>query len=159
MKARKTVLGWALISVAVFCFAGAGLAQEIATKEECVAKVKEAVKLIKEIGAEEACKKIMEKGGPFIWKDSYVFCTDNKEAKVLAHPAQNFVGFPLIKYKDADGKEPFTDILETAKTKGEGWQSYMHLKPGAPKPLLKTIYFVLEPDSRIIVSAGYYKYD
>lgn len=159
MRKFEIVSGAMAVLIAVFCFAGTCLAQEIATKEECVAKVGEAVKLIKEVGLEEACKKIMDKGGPFIWKDSYVFFTDNKEAKVLAHPAQNFVGFPLKKYKDAEGKSPFTTVLETVKTKNEGWQTYMHLKPGAPKPLLKTIYYVLEPESKTIVSAGYYKYD
>jgi len=159
MKMHSAVLSSILAAVIIFSFTGFALAKEKATREECVTKVKEAVKLIQKIGTEAAFKRIMDKSGPFIWKDSYVFCLDDKDAKIMAHAFPRVIGMPLKSWKDADGKQPFTEVLEVSGTKGEGWKSYMHRKPGARKPLLKTIYFIKEPASKTIVGAGYYKYE
>jgi len=159
MKPKSTIFTSVLIIMMLAAFSGLSFGKEVANKDECVAKVKEAVKLIKEVGIDAAGKQISDRNGPFVWKDSYVFCTDNDQAKMLVHPFPRAVGMNFIKWKDADGKEPFIDILKIAAEKGEGWKSYMHLKPGAPKALLKTTYFEVEPDSKIIVGAGYYTYE
>jgi len=159
MKVRSIFLSLTLIIMLAVSLAGLSFAKEVATKEECAAKVKEAVKLLKEIGPDAAIKKFSDRNGPFVWKDSYVFCVDNDQAKMLAHPFPGAVGIDFIHWKDADGKEPFGDILKTAAGKGEGWKSYNHLKPGSPKALLKTTYFVFEPKSKLIVGAGYYTYE
>src|SRR5208283_1698131 len=54
MEERMKKVFLVLSLLVFFCcgvfFVGAGLAQEKATKEECVAKVKEAVAMVKEIG-------------------------------------------------------------------------------------------------------------
>ena len=159
MKLKSIFLSLTLIIMMAVSLAGPGFAKEVANKEECVAKVKEAVKLLKEIGTDAAIKKFVDRNGPFVWKDSYVFCVDNDQAKMLAHPFPGAVGINFLRWKDADGKEPFADILKIAASKGEGWKSYMHLKPGVPKALLKTTYFVFEPESKLIVGAGYYTYE
>jgi len=79
---------------------------------------------------------------------------------MVAHPYPPAVGMDFINWEDTDGKKPFVDILKIANSKGKGWKSYMMFpKPDALKPLLKTIYFELEPESKIIVGAGYFKYE
>ena len=47
-----------------------------AAKEMCVAKVREAVRLINEKGVDAAIAVINRKDGGFAWKDSYVFVVD-----------------------------------------------------------------------------------
>jgi hypothetical protein len=61
------------------------VAAEKATKDECVAKTKEAAKLYSEKGEAATIKEINNKQGKFVWKDTYVFMTD-LDGKMLAHP-------------------------------------------------------------------------
>jgi len=49
-----------------------------ATKEEVIAKVKEAVALITTKGQDAAFKEISNKEGKFVWKDTYVFLTSRE---------------------------------------------------------------------------------
>jgi len=49
---------------------------ESATKEECVAKCKEAAQLITEKGMDAAFQELQKKDGKFVWKDSYVYVLD-----------------------------------------------------------------------------------
>lgn len=132
------------------------LSQEKATREECVAKVEEAVKEIRETGLDSALKKIDDRKGPYVWKDSYVFCVDDGEGKLLAHPFAQRKGYPMKNYRDAEGKQPFVEILEVANSKGKGWKSYKFETVGeAPK--LKNSYFVKVPGEKVIVGAGYFE--
>ena len=104
MKKFVKVLSAMLSILVVFYFVNPCFAQEKATKEECVAKVEEATKLVKKIGLQPAIEKIMEKNSPYKWKDSYVFCMDDDMGKLLAHPIPRFIGFPMKDYIDADGR-------------------------------------------------------
>ena len=129
-------------------------AQAKATRADCVAKVDQAVKEINEKGPETALKNIDDPKGPYVWKDSYVFCINDEDGNLLAHPFLGRKGFPMKNYRDADGNKPFVDILKIANTDGKGWKSYMFVRSGeAPK--LKITYFVKIPDKNIIVASGY----
>ena len=120
--------------------------------------IMEASKMIKEIGLKAALKKIMDKKGTYVWKDTYLFCIDDKKAKVLAHPvAKRLVGFKMTKWKDVNLKQPFKEVLEVAKTKGKGWISYKYVKRGDSTPSLKTVYFLKVPGEKVIVCAGIYE--
>ncbi len=70
------------------------IANEMATKEECEAKVNQAVELIQKEGLEPSLNKFMNKKGPFIWKDSYIFCIGAKSGKSLLTPFQEFLVSP-----------------------------------------------------------------
>lgn len=160
MKHNTMIFRLTLIIMMFFFLCGQSLGQEAASKDECVAKVKEVVKAIHEIGIAAVCEKVSDFTGPYVWKDSYVFCADNDQAKMVAHPYPPAVGMDFINWEDTDGNKPWVEILKVANSRGKGWKSYMMFpKPGAPKPLLKTIYFELEPESKIIVGAGYFKYE
>ena len=157
MKKFAKVLGLMLSMLAVFYFVNPCFAQDGATKEECVAKVDKAAKLVKKIGLQPALEKFMDKSGPYKWKDSYVFCMEEGMGKLLAHPAARFIGFPMKNYKDADGKQPFEKVLEEINTKTKGWVEYYYRPAGTDVPKLKKTYFLKIPGEKAILCAGYYE--
>ncbi|MCP3928016.1 MAG: sodium:calcium antiporter, partial [Bacteroidetes bacterium] len=123
MKRKFQFVGlFTAIVLAVICVQPIS-ASEKATKEECVDKVNAAVGLIQKEGLDASFKKIMDKSGPFIWKDSYVFCIGDKVGVTHAHPMKRLLGFPMKNFKDEEGKQPFVEVIEVAKTKGNGWKS------------------------------------
>jgi cytochrome c len=138
------------------CLAGNVLA-ESATKDECIAKTKEAAKLINEKGLDAGVAEINKKDGKFVWKDSYVFVVDF-DGKVLAHPT--LVGKNVIDVKDkaedpAKAKFLFKEFTEKAKSKeGEGWVGYMWANPGDPKPRKKISYIFRVPGKNVYTAAG-----
>ena len=140
----------------MFC-AGTLVAQEKATKEECVAKCKEAVELIKQVGFEAALAKIQDPKGPFVWKDSYIVVLDMTDAKTLAHPmTPGLVGKTLMGLKDSNGKMFATEMIEVARS-GEGWVQYMWPKPGEKTPSSKLSYILRIPGENAMLCAGIYE--
>ncbi|MGA2027907.1 MAG: cache domain-containing protein [Syntrophobacteraceae bacterium] len=136
---------------------GLGNAQDKATKEECVAKCKEAAALIKDVGIEAALPKIQDAKGSFVWKDSYVFALD-LDGKCLVHPiTPNLVGKTLTGLKDASGKMFINEYIAVANTPGEGWVDYMWPKPGEKTPSPKVTYVYRVPGQSIMLCAGIYQ--
>ena len=107
----------------------AGALAESATKEECVAKVKEAVKLINEKGLDAAIAVINKKDGGFAWKDSYVFVVDFQGKTVANALFPDHVGRNQMGLANKDGRMIIQEFIEIAKTKGEGWSEYMWPTP------------------------------
>ena len=146
-----------LVSVLALCFAAPGWADS-ATKDEVVAKCQDAAKLIQDKGIDSAIQTIGDKGGPFVWKDSYVFLM-NMDGKMLAHPIKPALTQKetLVDVKDTAGKPLFMEFIELANSKGQGWVDYMWPKPGEDKPAEKTTYIYRVPGSQYFVGAGIYK--
>lgn len=137
---------------------GIGSASDTATKEECVEKTKAAVQMVKEKGLEATLAAINDKSGPFVWKDSYVFCIDMESQANVAHPIKpSLIGKNLMGIKDAGGKMFFAEMINLAKDKGEGWVTYMWPKPGEKKPSSKITYVVRVPGENVFVAAGIYE--
>ncbi len=140
------------------CVAAAAFA-EGATKDECIAKSKEAAALVNDKGLDAAIKAINDKAGPFVWKDSYVFLMD-LDGKMLAHPmSPGLIGKNLLDMKDkgTEGKLLFKEFVEVAKGKGEGWVDYMWPKPGAKESSKKLTYIYRGPGKDVFVGAGVYE--
>ena len=156
MKRFSVILGVALVILLVFSLGSPEAAEEKATKEECVAKSKQAAKLIKEIGLEAALEKMNDPNGPFMWKDTYVFCFD-ETGKMLAHKSPKIVGFEAKDLKDVNGKLYFREFIDVAKTKGEGWVSYMYPKTRGAISEPKISYILKVPGEKVIVGAGIYE--
>lgn len=129
-----------------------------ATKEEAVAKCKEAVKLIQDKGLDAGKKEIGSKTGPFVWKDSYVFLMD-LAGNVLAHPMvpELTERKDLLTVENSDGKFLFKEFIKLANEKGQGWVDYMFPKPGNEDPVAKTTYIERVPGTQYLVGAGIYK--
>ena len=142
----------------VLVFAGTVFAAG-ATKEECVAKTKEAAGMVNAKGLDASIAEINKKDGKFVWKDSYVFLVDF-DGKMLAHPmSPALIGKNVLDMKDkaedpAKGKLLFKEFTEMAKTKGEGWVEYMWANPGDPKPRKKITYIYRVPGKNIYAGAG-----
>ena len=150
----------AVLGIAVsLCLAGIALAAESATKEECVAKTKEAGKMVTDKGVEAAIAEVNKKDGKFVWKDTYVFLMD-LDGKMIAHPmSPALVGKNVLDMKDkgTPGKLLFKEFVEVAKGKGEGWVDYMWTNPGDPKPRKKVTYIYRVPGKNVLAGAGVYE--
>jgi len=149
----------AVLGIAVsLCLAGSAFAAG-ATKDECVAKTKEAAAMVNAKGLDAAVAEINKKDGMFVWKDTYVFMMD-LDGKMLAHPmSPALVGKNLLDMKDKGdpGKFLFKEFIEVAKGKGEGWVAYMWTNPGDPKPRKKVTYTYRVPGKNLYVGAGIYE--
>ena len=143
----------------VLCLAGMAMAAEMGTKDECVAKTKEAGKMVTEKGVEAAIAEVNKKDGKFVWKDTYVFLMD-LDGKMIAHPmSPALVGKNVLDMKDKGdpGKLLFVEFVKVAKEKGEGWVDYMWANPGDPKPRKKVTYIYRVPGKNVLAGAGVYE--
>ncbi len=148
----------AVVGLVALAWAGNARA-EGATRDECVAKSKEAAKLVAEKGTEAAAAEISKRDGKFVWKDSYVFLMD-LDGKMIAHPmSPQLVGKNVLDVKDkgAAGKPLFKEFVTVAKTKGEGWVDDEWPKPGAQTPAKKVSYIYRVPGKDVLVGAGVYE--
>ena len=100
-----------------------------AAKEMCVAKVREAVRLINEKGVDAAIAVINRKDGGFAWKDSYVFVVDFQGRTVANAFFPEHVGRNQMGLTNQDGRMIIQEFIEIAKTRGEGWSEYMWPTP------------------------------
>ncbi len=139
------------------CMAVPAMADETASKEECVIECREAAALINSQGLEKAVEQIGDQDGPFVWKDSYVFLM-NMDGKMLAHPFK-----PELTKKehcllitDPTGKALFVHFVNLARSSGEGWVEYMWPKPGKDTPRKKITYIYRVPGTDLFVGAGVY---
>ena len=160
----KRRLGMRRITLAVFgiavslCLAGSAFAAG-ATKDECVAKSKEAAAMVNEKGIGAAIEEINKKDGKFVWADTYVFLMD-LDGKMVAHPmSPALIGKNLLDMKDKGepGKLLFKEFVAVAKGKGEGWVDYMWINPGDPKPRKKVTYIFRVPGKDLFAGAGVYE--
>lgn len=134
---------------------------EKATKEELVAKVKEAAAMIAESGQEAAFKEINNKEGRFTWKDTYVFVIDF-EGTMLARSFKTkaVVGKNWIKFKDKSNppKYPIKEMVDLAKSEGKGWIDYMYAKPGGGDKFYKKLSYIYRvPGRDMFTAAGIYE--
>lgn len=156
MKKRCIVI--VSILIAMIIPATSAIAAETATKDEAMAKCKEAAQLAKEKGMEAALSAVNDKNGPFVWKDSYVFAIDMEKQTVTAHPIRpQLIGKSLFHIKDKNGKLFFAEFINLAKEKGAGWVSYMWPKPGSNTPVPKVSYVLRVGDTNQVMVAGVYE--
>ena len=128
-----------------------------ASKDECVATCKAAATLVNDKGLDAAIAEINKKDGKFVWKDSYVFLMD-LDGKMLAHPVSSaLIGKDQTGLTDKAGKPFIKEFVEVAKTKGEGWVTYMWPKPGAEAAVKKLTYVYRVPGKNLFVGAGIYE--
>lgn len=130
-------------------------AEKALTQDDAKALVKDAGMFLKEKGRDAALKEIGNPKGKFVKGELYVFAYD-LEGKMLAHPVKpDLVGKNLIKEPDSKGKMFRKDIIDLAKTKGEGWVDYTYMNPKTKKEELKTTYLLKEGD--VVLCCGIYK--
>ncbi|MDM8525611.1 cache domain-containing protein [Desulfococcaceae bacterium HSG8] len=158
----KKIMIVTLVALFGICMAGNAVASDAATKDECIAKCKEAAEMINKGGLDAAVAEIGKKDGKFVWKDTYVFLMD-MNGKMLAHPVKPALTEKesLLDITDKNAKSPkkiFVEFVNAAKSeKGEGWVDYMWPKPGEEKPASKDTFIYRVPGKDLFVGAGIYK--
>ena len=154
----RRIITSALVIVLGLCLAVNALADK-ATKDEVIAKVKEAATMIINEGQDAAFKEINNKEGKYVWKDTYVFVMD-LEGTLLARPfRKQGIGMNLMDWKDKSDspRYPIKEMVDLAKGKGEGWVEYMYPKPGEEAPSKKISYVYRVPGQNLFVGAGIYE--
>jgi signal transduction histidine kinase len=155
---NRLFLSFAILTCLSIAYVAAWAQEDVATKEECVAKVTEVAERIKAEGF-DAVAALIKPGGPYIWKsDGYVFCMDTKEGKFLAHPflPPQAMNRPMIEMTDTNGKAFVKEMLEVANKDGKGWVSYMSRRQGYRETHLKESYILKVSNADVIVGAGYF---
>lgn len=148
----KKIIAITLFSVFAFCRL---YAVETETPDAAKALVADAAKYISDNGREAGLKEIGNPEGKFVKGTLYVFAYD-LDGKIIAHPVKpELMGKNLINEPDSKGKLFRKEIIELAKTKGEGWVDYTYANPRTGKEEEKTTYVFKSGD--IVLCCGIYK--
>lgn len=106
-------------------------------------------------GKQATIDELNKPDGPFVEGSLYAFAYD-LNGTMIAHPKNpKLVGKNLIEVPDAEGKFFRKEIIETAKTKGEGWVDYLYKNPETSQVEPKTTYLKRLDD--MVVCAGAYR--
>lgn len=125
MKCLTIALGLA----ATLAFtAPAALADEAATPQEIIAKVKEAAAYLTTEG-EAGLALFDEADTQFVWKDTYVFVWDCTADAVVAHPVPSVRGVVISTVTDVNGKVFGPNLCKASERPDGGWVDYMWQKP------------------------------
>ena len=137
--------------------AGAASAQEKATPQEVVAKVREAAATLSKT---RDVAQFNQKQGPWVWKDTYIFVQDCDKKVVAAHPMiPGRAGTDLAGVKDSKGRRIYPDVphlCSEARTPNGVWIEYWWPKPGEKADSRKVSYFLAAQGTPYIVGAGIY---
>jgi cytochrome c len=131
------------------------IAADASTPDQAKAMVEGAASLIEKDGNDKAFEIIDNPSGPFVKGELYVFVT-SFEGVTLAHGTNKaLIGKSLLQVKDADGKLFVQEMIELAKSKGEGWVDYKWPNPVSHKIEAKTTFLKRVGDE--LVGCGVYK--
>jgi cytochrome c len=134
-------------------------AQDHATPQEVVAKVKEAAATLSKTGD---LTQFDQKQGPWVWKDTYIFIQDCDKKVMAAHPIKaEMIGKDISSVMDAKtGKSIYPDSVAYCKSVQDSpsgvWGEYWWPKPGATEPSRKITYHFSAKGTPYIVNAGVY---
>ena len=135
---------------------------EKASRAEIISRSQDAAALILEKGEDAAYREINDPQAKFTWKGTYVYAID-LEGNMLARSfrTEKTVGKNFFNWQDKSNppKYPIREMIEVAKTRGEGWVEYMYPKPGGDYAIsFKKIGYVYKvPGRAIFVGAGIYE--
>ena len=140
--------------LAIAAVAGAG--PDRADVDEVVAKVEQAVELIRNEG-DAAFLVLADPSRGFVWKDTYVFVVNCTADRVIVNPAfPERVGGDIKQHTDYAGWPYGEELCRVANTAGGGWIEYTWLRPGDDTPRRKTSYVRSVPGMPYQVGAGIY---
>jgi cytochrome c len=151
---RKTIHVLVVLCVVVFMTGMACGAQQ-GTSKEAQDMVNAAVSYLKSNSPEKAYAVFNAKSGKFGNKDLYIFVVDFN-GMTLAHGGNNaLVGKSMKDLRDPDGKFFIKEMIELARSKGNGWVDYKWPNPITKKIETKTTYIQRAGD--LFLGCGIYK--
>ncbi|MHB8770553.1 MAG: cache domain-containing protein [Syntrophales bacterium] len=146
---------WIALLIAVVSIVSLDVVLAASNADEAKMMVEKAAAYYQANGKEKALKEFNTPQNQFVKQDLYVFAYD-LNATIVAHPVnQKLVGKNFKETPDVDGKMFRKDIVELAKTKGNGWVDYKYKNPTSGKIELKTTY--LQKAGDIVICCGAYK--
>ena len=155
----KLVLRITLILIFTVGLSGAIQAQERATPQEVVQKVKDAAKYLSEAG-ENGLKKFKSKDSEYVWKDTYVVVNNCETEQIAAHPimpklaGSSFADAPT--FSKLTSKQLGELLCETGKRPQGGWAEYLFPKPGEKEVSRKLSYSKAVGNTPYVVTGGIY---
>jgi cytochrome c len=148
------VLGIALASVTT---AGAGTAptKTAPTKNEVIERVTKAIEYYKSYGRDRALAELNRRDGAFAGGMDYVDVHD-LNGICLAHPiSPDIVGLSRLTVSDMHGKHFIKEIVDAAKSRTDGWVTYMKENPNTGQVEHKIAYWAVHDG--LIFKAGTYE--
>jgi len=105
------------------------VAEEPATPQEVIAKVREAAAYLQKHG-KPGLEDFQKADSPFVFKDTYVFVFDCGAGQAdIAHPAADSKVTKVTSLEGATGKMIGPDLCRAAARPSGGWVEYMWWKP------------------------------
>jgi hypothetical protein len=157
MKNIKLILASLPITLFIVALPRVSVAQDKATAEEVVAKVKEAASALSKTGD---VTQFNQKQSPWVWKDTYIFVHDCDKKTLAAHPLRaDLIGQQMTSVKDTRGKTLYPDpagLCDAAKKPSGVWIEYWWAKPGEKEGSRKVSYHLAAKGTPYIVAAGVY---
>jgi cytochrome c len=140
----------ALLSVGACSVA---VAQDHATAEEVVAKVREAASTLSKTGD---LAQFNQKQSPWVWKDAYIYVVDCDKKVEAAHPIKaELIGKDVSSIKDTKGSNVYPDnFCSEAKRPSGVWIEYWWPKPGDKEGSRKISYNLGAEGTPYVVGAG-----
>jgi hypothetical protein len=154
VKGIKSIILLAVFVIAALAPALAS-AQNFGTKEQAKALVEKAAEYYRVNGKDKAIAEFNNPKGAFIDRDLYIVMANLSDGVRVAHGANaRMVGKSLMEFKDVEGKAYGLEILDVAKSQGNGWVDYKFSNPLTKKIANKTSY-VLKVDDFVIFCGAY----
>ncbi len=115
-------------------------AEEAATPQEVIAKVKEAAAYLAKTG-KSGLKTFDSMDSRFVWKGSYVFVYDCAAGlAAVANPISETKAEKIAADKDATGRLVGPELCKAAARPGGGWVEYMWWKPVKAEDAKQLVY-------------------
>jgi len=144
------------LAILTFLFSCCALAQEHATAQEVVERVRTAADALARSGS-SGLAQFNQKQGPWVWKDTYIFVFDCPKGTIAAHPVRgDLIGTDARKLKGARGVEFFPKLCEATTHPDGVWVEYWWPKPGEKEASRKISYALKAGSTHYVVGAGIY---
>jgi cytochrome c len=104
----------------------------------------------------DAAGDLFDADGKFKYGEIYVDVISDKGVRLICPPTPTVFNVDVVDAQDVDGKYLIKDILEVARTKGEGWTQYRWTNPATQKIAEKTTYVKSVPERGAVVYVGVY---
>jgi hypothetical protein len=154
---RSRIFALVGVTLIVAALCAVAVAQDQATAQEVVKKVREAASTLSK---SSDVAQFNEKQGPWVWKDTYVFIQDCDKKVVAAHPIKpELIGKDLTSVKDAkSGKSVFPEgWCKRVESASSGvWTEYMWPRPGEKEGSRKLAYCLRAKGSPYVACSGVY---
>lgn len=129
-----------------------------ATREDVVSFVEKAAAFVKENGKEAALKAFMDRSGPFVQGELYIYAYDFN-GTVISHGGQaDLVGKNLIDMKDVNGVMVIQELIKLAQ-QGSGWLNYAWPDPLRENTVQPKAGYVMKIDETWWLGSGLYPKD